>query len=172
MLWLGLAVLLVLVCFGFVLLFGAPYLPTLSKQVETALELADLEPNEMLLELGCGDGKVLAAAARRGWRAIGYELNPLLVLVCRLRTRRYKDRVQVRWGNFLTQKWPAADAIFIFGLPRIMPQVDKKIVKSIIHPTKLISFAFPVPGREVVRQRNGIYLYQYDPEKRLLETAA
>lgn len=166
MLWLSLAVLIVLVCFGFVLLFGAPYLPTLQLQLAAALELADLQPGQTLLELGCGDGKVLVAAARRGWRAVGYELNPLLVLICRVRTWRYRDRVQIRWGNFLQAEWPEADAIFIFGLPRIMPRVDTKLSRSAGRPTKLISFAFPIPGREVSGQRDGVYLYKYQSSKR------
>jgi phospholipid N-methyltransferase len=62
----GLILLLAVVivsCFGFVLLRGAPYLPTLSKQVGTALNMIDLERGDTILELGCGDGKVLIAAA-------------------------------------------------------------------------------------------------------------
>lgn len=161
---LGLIAALVFLSFCFVLIFGPPYLPTLGPQVETALELANLQPGQTLLELGCGDGKVLLAAARRGWKAVGYELNPVLVLVCRLRTWRYRRLVSVRWGNFLTRSWPAADVIFIFGLPRIMPKLDKKVMQSIRRPVKLISFAFAVPGRKPAASENGLYVYMYKPK--------
>ena len=67
----------VFICFAGVVAFGAPYLPTLRPQVETALELVNLMPGQTLLELGCGDGKVLVAAAQTGLHAVGYELNPL-----------------------------------------------------------------------------------------------
>src|SRR5688572_25475247 len=108
MIWIGLAVGLLAVCFAGVLLFGAPYLPTLRPQVKAALELAELRKGETLLELGCGDGKVLIAAARQGIKAVGYELNPLLALLAWLRTRRYGGNVKVVWGNFWREDWPPA----------------------------------------------------------------
>jgi ribosomal protein L11 methylase PrmA len=77
---LGLIAMGILACFGFVLIFGAPYLPTLDKPMKAALELAELKPGQTLLELGCGDGKVLIAAAKQGVHATGFELNPLLVI--------------------------------------------------------------------------------------------
>ena len=161
MMLVGIIVLVVLACFSFVLIFGPPYLPTLNKQVETALDMAELSAGETLLELGCGDGKVLLAAAKRGYKGVGYELNPILVIVCWLRTRRYRQLVTVRWGNFLTQGWPPTDAIFVFGLQRIMPEVDKKIMQFKHKPVKLVSFAFVIAGKEPVRHRDGVYLYKY-----------
>src|SRR3982751_238116 len=100
MIWLVVATVVIIVCFAGVLLFGAPYLPTLKPQIQTALKLADLKSGQTLLELGCGDGKVLIAAAQRGLHVVGYELNPLLFLVAWLRTRRYRKQVRVVWGNF------------------------------------------------------------------------
>jgi hypothetical protein len=162
MLFLGLTLLGVLACFGTVLLFGAPYLPTLPKQVQVAMDMVNLKPGQTLLELGCGDGKVLVAAAQRGWRVVGYELNPLLVVLCKLRTWRYHKLVSVRWGNFWTKHWPPADGIFIFALPRYMKRLDKKIIQSSRGPVKLVSFAFPIPNRTAVRIREGVHLYRYN----------
>src|ERR1700710_1767842 len=103
MIWLVIALGIVLVCFAGVLLVGAPYLPTLTPQVHAALELANLKPGETLLELGCGDGKVLIAAAQIGIHSVGYELNPLLALLAWLRTRRFGSSVKIVWGNFWTK---------------------------------------------------------------------
>lgn len=100
-------ILLVLaVCFGGVVFFGAPYLPTLSPQVKAALDLAGLKKGDHLLELGCGDGKVVLAAARRGINVIGYELNPILAAVAWLRTWRYRKNVRIVWGDFWNKVWP------------------------------------------------------------------
>ena len=77
------------VCFAFVLINGAPYLPTLRKQIDAAFDLAELMPNDMVIELGCGDGRVLIAAAKLGYKAVGYELNPILFIICWLRTWHY-----------------------------------------------------------------------------------
>lgn len=159
--WLALAGILVLFCFSFVLLVGAPYVPTLRPQVETALELVNLKPGQTLLELGCGDGKVLIAAAQTGVHAVGYELNPFLALVAWLRTRRFKGSVTVVWGNFWTKSWPPAEGIFTFLHPRFMKKLDKKIVQSNLQHVKLVSFAFEVPDRKPTARKNGILLYEY-----------
>ncbi|HWT55979.1 MAG TPA: class I SAM-dependent methyltransferase [Candidatus Microsaccharimonas sp.] len=158
---LGLLVVFVILCFGFVLLFGPPYLPTLTKQMQIALELADLQPGQRLLELGCGDGKVLIAAAQRGVHVVGFELNPLLVIVCKARTWRYRQLVRVHWANFWTKEWPPTDVIFIFGLPRIMKHLDTKIVQECRKPVKLVSFAFAIPRRKVTKKQGGVLRYDY-----------
>jgi SAM-dependent methyltransferase len=161
MVWLTIVGLIILFSFSFVLLFGAPYVPTLTPQVEAALELVNLKPGQTLLELGCGDGKVLIAAAQTGLHAVGYELNPLLALVAWLRTRRFKGNVRVVWGNFWTRQWPVADGIFTFLHPRFMKKLDKKVVQSNMPDVKLVSFAFEIPGRTPVMRKKGVLLYQY-----------
>lgn len=151
----------ILFCFTIVLIFGAPYLPTLSPQVTIAFSIANCKPGQHLLELGCGDGKVLIAAAKRGMRATGYELNPILFAICWLRTRRYRKLITVKLGNFWAANWPPTDVIFTFLLPRFMKQLDTKIVQYNFIPVKLVTFAFAVPGKTPVSQQQGIMLYQY-----------
>lgn len=147
--------------FGFVLLFGAPYLPTLNPQLKIALDLIDMKPGQHLLELGCGDGRVMVAAAERGLRVTGYELNPILALLAWARTRRYGGMVKVVWGNFWQAKLPAADGIFVFLLPKYMTRLDKKIMQEISQPCKLVSFAFEIPGKKHTKKA-GVYLYKYN----------
>lgn len=155
------AITAIVLCFAFVLLFGAPYLPTMRRQVGVALDLLDLEPGQLLLELGCGDGKVLQAAAQRGIRCVGYELNPLLVVVCWLRLWRYRRLVRVVWGNYWRADWPRADAVFGFILPKFMSKLDAKIISEHRGPLKVVSFAFPIPHKKLVRSDEGVYLYHY-----------
>jgi 16S rRNA A1518/A1519 N6-dimethyltransferase RsmA/KsgA/DIM1 with predicted DNA glycosylase/AP lyase activity len=161
MIWLGLALAVIVLSFGGVVLVGAPYLPTLSSQIKAALALADLKPGETLLELGCGDGRVLLAAARKGWQVVGYELNPFLALVAWLRTRRYRKQVKIIWGSYWSREWPDAQAIFVFLLPKYMPKLDKKIIRGATKPVKLVSFAFKITGRTIKSHKNGVYLYEY-----------
>jgi hypothetical protein len=162
MIWFELAVCIIVICFSAVLLFGAPYVPTLKPQVEIALKLADLKPGQTLLELGCGDGKVLVAAARQGLQAVGYELNPLLCAVAWLRTLRYRRQVKVVWGDFWRKPWPPAEGIFTFLLPKSMDKLDKKVVQYGKKPLKLVSFAFQIPGKRPQTEQGGVYLYLYE----------
>ena len=151
-----------MVCFSGVLLFGAPYLPTLGPQVEAALKLADLKSGQTLLELGSGDGKVIVAAAKKGINVVGYELNPLLVVISWLRTRKYRHNVTIIWGDFWQKTWPEHDAIFTFLLPKYMSKLDKKVMQSSPKKVKLISFAFAIPNKHIQAQKHGVYLYIYD----------
>jgi SAM-dependent methyltransferase len=155
---------LVILCFGFVVAFGAPYLPTLKPQIQTALDLLDLQPGQTLLEIGSGDGRVLLAAAERGWLVVGYELNPILVLFSLWHTRKYRGQIRVIWGNAFTKKWPVTDGIYIFGLDKLMPKLHKKVIHSIDKPLRIVSFTFQIPAKKPMKQKNGVYLYIYKPE--------
>lgn len=154
---------LVVVSFGLVVLVGPPYLPTMNRQVETALDMLDLKPGERLLELGCGDGKVLVAGARRGLLVTGIELNPLLAIWCRLRCWRYRSQVTVVWANYwYTGSWPAdTKGIFGFVLPKYMSKLDKVISEWHTGPLRLASFAFKIPDKKCTQEKHGVFLYQY-----------
>jgi hypothetical protein len=157
-------VLIVILLFCFVVAFGAPYLPTLKPQIKEALDMLDLKPGQTLYELGSGDGRILVAAAERGIRVVGYELNPLLVIYSWAITRKYRKLVTVRWGNFWRVNLADADGIFVFLLHRYMAKLDKKIIQECRKPVKLISFAFPVQDRKADEERLGVMLYKYHPQ--------
>jgi 16S rRNA A1518/A1519 N6-dimethyltransferase RsmA/KsgA/DIM1 with predicted DNA glycosylase/AP lyase activity len=159
--WITAILLLGLACFAGVLLVGAPYLPTLAPQLKAALELTDLKQGDTLLELGFGDGRVLVAAAQQGFNVVGYELNPLLVIVAWLRTRRYRNQITIIWGDYWRKPWPAASAIFVFLLPKYMSKLDTKIAQYKHTPVKLVSFAFKIPDKQIVQEKQGVYLYKY-----------
>lgn len=170
MIWLFGLALLAVISFGVVLFFGAPYLPTLNPQVEQALKLLELrqplqgmtlQQGQVLLELGCGDGKVLVAAAEKGFKVVGYELNPLLAFIAWLRTRKYNNQVKVICGNFWTAEWPKADAVFTFLLPRYMSKLDAKMQSYKYKPVSLVSIAFAITDKPIDRQKNGVNLYLY-----------
>lgn len=153
-------IVLTILCFGFVLLYGAPYLPTHTKQAEKGLDMLNLHSGQTLYELGCGDGKVLRLAARRGLNAVGYELNPLLFLVAKLTTWKYRYQVQVRFGNFWKADISRADVVFVFLLDRFMVRLDEKM-KTEGRGKLLLSYTFEVPGRKPANIQDGMYLYKY-----------
>ena len=152
----------IFVLFAFVIFFGPPYVPTLARQTEVALDLLNLQPGQLMLELGAGDGKVALAAARRGLHVVGIELNPLLVVIARVRCWKYRRRVTIRWGSYWRVAWPPeADAIFTFMLQRQMGELDRRIESWHTHPVRLASFAFHVPTKTPIQQRDGVFLYEY-----------
>jgi SAM-dependent methyltransferase len=158
MMYLFMGILLLALAFGGVLLRGAPYVPTLDAQGRAALDVLDLKPGQTLLELGSGDGKMLVLAAQAGLNVVGIELNPFLVAVSWLRTRRYRRQVRVIWGDFWQLRWPECDGVFVFLLDRFMPKLDARM-RKVRRP--LASFAFKMPGRKPDAEKLGVFLYRY-----------
>ncbi len=165
MTWVLLAVVVIILIFSSVLLFGAPFLPTLKKQVDEALDLLALQPGERLLELGCGDGRLLRAAAKRGIKAVGYEINPLLVLYCKVRCWRERKLISVHWRNFWHISLQGSDGIYVFLLKPYMTKLNNKIIQEIDHPTRVVSLAFAFPKRQPAKTFNGLMLYIFNPKK-------
>lgn len=143
------------------LIYGAPFLPTLTTQINESLDLLNLEKGQTMLELGCGDGRVLIAASKRGLNVVGYELNPILAAIAWFRTRRYRRLVKIIWGDFWQQSWPPAEGIFVFILPRHMKKLNKKIIQYPHKPVSVASFAFAIPGEKPKRISKGVFLYIY-----------
>ncbi|OGL25807.1 hypothetical protein A3E49_01025 [Candidatus Saccharibacteria bacterium RIFCSPHIGHO2_12_FULL_49_19] len=157
-----LTVFALLFMFSFVILVGAPYVPTLRRQQKIALELLDLKPGQVLYDLGCGDGRLLVAAAKAGYRAVGYEINPALAAIAYLRTRRYGGRVKVVCGNFWRADISGADAVFVFLIDRYMKRLDHYLSGQFKNKrVKVVSYAFKVPGRRPANAVNALYLYNY-----------
>lgn len=147
--------------FSFVLIFGAPFLPTKKRQIEAAFELLKLKKGETILDLGSGDGRVLRYAAKNGYKGVGYELNPLLYLLSLLVTFRYRKDVKIYCKNFWVAEFPENSAIFIFLLDRFMDKLHKKIIhKQNTKKVKVVSFAFKFEGIKPIRTSEGVYLYE------------
>lgn len=156
-------VLMVLV-YGAVLPFGAPFLPTLKEQSNDALDLIDLKPGQIIVDLGCGDGRLLKLAAGRGLKAVGYELNPFLVLYAWFTTRRYGRRVKVRWGNFWRKDISYADGVFVFLITHYMKRLDKFMsAQAKDHQIKIVSNAFKIPDKKPIAKKGPLFLYIYQP---------
>jgi precorrin-6B methylase 2 len=141
---------------------GAPFLPTSQVRVKKMLELLDLKPGQKLIDLGAGDGRIITEAASRGIDAIGYEINPLLVLWGRWKIKKLglNSQAEIFWKNFWSIDLSQADAITVFGATAIMPKLEKKFLTELKPGAKICSYVFPLPNSQPLRHEEGIYLYQ------------
>jgi SAM-dependent methyltransferase len=153
--------LLLIAAYSAVLLFGAPYFPSLSPHVKAGLDLLDLKKGQKVYDLGCGDGRFLKAAAQRDIKAVGYELNPFMYWVAWFNTRRYRKLVKVHYGNFWHADLADADGIFIFLLDKYMKQFDKLVKTKAPKGVKVASHAFKIPGKKAIAKDYGVFLYKY-----------
>lgn len=159
LIWLVLG--LVFIGFGLVPLDGAPYLPSLDGHRKAAFDLLKLKPGQIVIDLGCGDGRFLRAAAKKGFKAEGYELNPFMYAFSWLTNLRYRKQVKVHFGNFWRADISKADAIYVFLYGRYMGRLDKKIKKEAKKGILLASHTFQIPDKKPVANQYGVYLYKY-----------
>lgn len=148
--------------FGLVVLFGAPYLPTMQAQQKQALKLLDLKPGQKLYDLGCGDGRVLRTAASQGLICVGYELNPILALIARVVNIKYRRQVKIINGSYWHADLSDADGVFVFLITRFMSRFDRLIkARKGNKPLKVVSHAFEIPGQKPARKLGALFLYIY-----------
>lgn len=146
--------------FGLTIIFGAPFLPTLQKRTPDAIDLMGLSAGQTMLDLGSGDGRILAESAKRGIRGVGYELNPLLVWYSRLKLHKYRHLVRVKNANYMHAVWPKTDGIYMFTSSPYITKLHKKIIQNAIKPIKVVSFAYEIKGMKPLKSNNGMHLYK------------
>lgn len=152
--------------FGLIVLRGAPYVPTHKKQVETALDLLDLQPDEILVDLGSGDGVLLKAAAKRGIIAHGYELNPILCAVSYVRCWPQRHLVHIHFADFWFQTFPSGTkGVFTFMAKPFMKKIQKKLEQEAKTHGELrfVSYGFELPKISPIKTENGLHLYKIKP---------
>ncbi len=145
---------------------GAPWAPTRIASIKKAFHDIGIDEKDMVLDLGAGDGAILLQAASCGARAIGYELSPIMWIVCFIRTVRHK-RITIQYGNFYHAVLPAETTlVFFFLMPKHMEQVRKYLAaQQLSDQTLVLSYAFAfqhiTPAR-VYREKKCAPLYLYE----------
>jgi len=150
---------------------GAMFHPTARIRLKTALDYVPMAKGDLLVDIGCGDGRVLLAAARRyGACAIGYEINPLAYILARMRTWGKKE-IQVKYANFWREHLGRADVVFCYLFPDVMGKLAEKFSRELRPGTRIISCNFPLPHWQAVKvlyppsslYGDPIYIYQVSP---------
>ena len=150
-------------------LFGAPYVPTHKKQARLAFtKLRPVTKKDVVLDIGSGDGVVLGEALAAGaGRAVGFEINPLLVAVAKVRLRTYKTRAVVRVRNFWEASFPEdVTVVYTFGESRDIAKMYGRVqaeATRLGRKIDFISYAFAVPNQPNFTQEGAVFLYKVIP---------
>lgn len=173
---------LLAVMFAVTAISGAPWVPVRAYDVEKLLDDAGVTKGTTYLELGCGDGRLVQAAARRGARAVGYELNPLLWLIAKARclrtpgaTVRLGDFWRVNLGQLPAQRNAkdarTIDVVMAFLVPRTMPRLGLKAAQEMHSSARLVSYVFEIPGVKPAKKGSSWLVYKPADLKPLLRSA-
>jgi SAM-dependent methyltransferase len=139
---------------------GPPFVPARKEWVEGAIRLAAVKPGEMVFDLGSGDGRLLTAASKAGANVVGYEINPFLVAASRLRlVTRKSGSSKIVWGDYRRADLSGADVVFVYGQTGTLAALGGKLEREMKPGARLISIRYPIAGRKIDAEGNGVYLY-------------
>jgi len=127
----------------------APYVPSQSIVVERMLKLANVKSTDTVIDLGCGDGRILISAVRdfKAKKAIGYELNSELFRNTRDEVERlgYKEKIQIFNKDLFDADLSEATVITLYlttsGNRLLRPKLKKETEKG----TRIVSHDFDIP---------------------------
>ena len=154
----------------------APDFPSPQAVVERMLEAAHLKPNEMLYDLGSGEGRIVITAARKfKARAVGIEISPEL---CKMASARVKvlgleDRVKIVRANLLKVDLSPADVVTIYLLTASNELLRPNLERDLKPGARVVSHDFEIRGWkpsavekvEAEGRPRIIYVYEIGPKK-------
>ena len=142
-----------------------PYLPSTTVAVDEMLRLAAVGPDDLVADLGSGDGRVVIAAARDyGARGLGIELDVKLVEESRSNARQagVAERVSFRQGDVLAADFREATVVTLYLLPALVDRLKPRLLSQLRPGTRIVAhdygFSDWKPDRRVVISKT-YYLY-------------
>lgn len=120
------------------------YVPTPEPVVEMMMQLAEVGPGDVVYDLGCGDGRLVVAAAKAGARkAVGVDIDPERIAEARANVRAagVEDRATILEGDLFTLDISDADVVTLYLLPDLNLRLRPKLLR--LKPgAKVVSHAF------------------------------
>lgn len=136
------------------------YVPTRQEVVNKMLEMAEIKPGDIVYDLGCGDGRIVVAAAKKfGVKAIGVDIDPQRVSEARenVRTNQLEHLVTIKEADIFELDFSDATVVTLYLLPELNVRLMPKLAK-LAPGTRIISNDFDMEGakpKEVVNLGEG-----------------
>ena len=121
-----------------------PFVPTPQVVVDKMIELAGVRKGDVVYDLGSGDGRIVIAAARRGARAVGFEIDPDLVAESRANIQKaaVQESAEIRNQDILTVDLSGASVITMYLLPDVNLKLRPNLLKQLKPGSRVVSHAF------------------------------
>ncbi len=153
---------------GWNLTLDALWQPTDRETVRRILFLAGVKKGESLIDLGCGDGRIVVAAAREfGAYATGVEIDPVRVLWGKawILLAGLSRRARVIWGNMYTAELAGVDVVILFLSAKANLRLQDRLRRELEPGARIVSYYHPMWGwtpEEIGEAKAGhpIYLYR------------
>ena len=162
---------------GWNLTLDALWQPTDRVTVRRILFLAQVKQGETVVDLGCGDGRIVITAARMfGAQGVGIEIDPARVLWARIWASfaGVKDRVRILWKDMYKVDLHAADVVVLFLSHDANYKLQDKLLRELRPGARIVSYYHPMWGWEpneigVAKTGYPIYLYRMSEREQTIE---
>ena len=164
--------LILFLIFGLTAFIGAPYVPTRHTDIQKLLrDELKLTKDDIVLDVGSGDGAVLQEVAKTGAQAVGYEINPFLVLASRWRLRKYAKDVRIKWTNaWTTQPADNITVIYAFGAGLHLKKIYQLARQQATYqgrPLRFVSYGYRLDTTKndrLLKEAGPYFLYEIRPD--------
>ena len=147
---------------------GGPFVPTPTKEVKRILKHANIRKGDRLYDIGAGDGRFIHYATKLyGAKATGFEIDPFVYMLARLRQIFLKWKGEMVRADFQSHSLKDADIIICYMLPNTLKKFKTKFEKELRPGCKVISYTFKVGNWKPIkilpkskkRHQKRIYIY-------------
>jgi cyclopropane fatty-acyl-phospholipid synthase-like methyltransferase len=126
------------------------YVPTPQNAVEKMLDMAKVTKKDIVFDLGCGDGRIVATAAKKyGAKGVGIDLNPVRIKEANETVKKFgvAKLVEIREQNALRVKdLDTATVICLYMLPEFMGRLEPIVKKTLKPGARIVAHDFPFPN--------------------------
>jgi precorrin-6B methylase 2 len=121
-----------------------PYVPTDEAVVAAMLKLAEVSSGDVVYDLGCGDGRIVIAAAKMGARSVGVDIDLQRVheAVDNVKRRGLSSRVKILRESFFDIDLREASVVMLYLLPGINVKLRPKLLWELRPGTRIVSNNF------------------------------
>lgn len=158
--WFWIIASFIVLSFGLGAFLGAPWVPAFRQDLDELLDLARVGKGTKFVDLGCGDGKVLLVAAKRGANVTGFEVNPILWFIANLRLLPYRKRARIYLRSFWTVDVHRFDVIYLYLIDHHMPKMRSQLTRQANPKARIISYMFAIPGLKPSKTTRNSFLYE------------
>ncbi len=167
---------IIAVIFSFPQFSPIPYFPSNKKDISLIIKALGLTNNQIIIDLGAGDGIVVFEAAKvakqkgLNTRFIGIELNPVLITILYFKRLLHpnKKNVEIIWSNFfkmssntLITNHQSSITFYLYISPWLLNET-LEVIKKNFPACRIISYMYPIKvlkEKEVLKGKNNIYIY-------------
>ncbi len=139
-----------------------PWWPTPESRVADMLAIAELDENDIVYDLGSGDGRIVIAAAKEyGARGVGVEYAPALVKQSRRAAEEagVSERVRFVQGDFYETDFSEATVVMLYLFEQTNEKLKPYLVEQLAPDAKIVTYKYKMPGWTPVKSLEKVYLY-------------